>query len=425
MELEDFLSVNSPGPIVSSSSSDLGSAYSGRFSFETGHGQGWQIFGSACSVVPIVGLRYLAKPCLYLTSTPRKKLRAKKANYKFYKTLFHGFIKKSPSSVESTPLMAESRSSSRKSSRKTMPSASRGLSLTTVIKIIVFLLTLGFVTLLYLVPQIDTPNKSRLEKSLMSIDRNSLKKAQEKVARLEQEKLELQKKLANNENSGSENSESQIQIAKVPSARDQIPADSEQEPAQPQIPANNVDTTDPLYVTHKVWFDITIGEEDIGRIEIALFGNTVPKTVANFVGLANHENGYGYKNSPFHRIIPQFMIQGGDFTLRNGRGGKSIYGEKFADENFKLKHMGQGWVSMANAGPDTNGSQFFITTVKTSWLDGKHVVFGKVIKGMDVVKKMENTETVKSKPVKAVIVKDCGGETVENGWIETAEPSEN
>ncbi|CAJ0596293.1 unnamed protein product [Cylicocyclus nassatus] len=167
-------------------------------------------------------------------------------------------------------------------------------------------------------------------------------------------------------------------------------------------------------VTDKVWFDIEQNGKQLGRIVIGLFGKTVPKTAENFIQLAKKPKGEGYVGSKFHRVISEFMIQGGDFTKGDGTGGRSIYGEKFPDENFKLKHYGAGWVSMANAGKDTNGSQFFITCKKTPWLDGRHVVFGKVLTGMDVVRAIETVpKGPNDKPLEDVIIVAAGHEVVE------------
>lgn len=158
----------------------------------------------------------------------------------------------------------------------------------------------------------------------------------------------------------------------------------------------------------RVFFDVSADGEKLGRIVMELRPDVVPKTAENFRCLCTGEKGISYKGSIFHRVIPEFMLQGGDITNRNGTGGQSIYGRKFDDENFELKHTGPGILSMANSGPNSNGSQFFVCTIKTDWLDGAHVVFGQVVEGLSIVEKVEGFGSRSGRTAKEVTIDDCG-----------------
>jgi len=179
-------------------------------------------------------------------------------------------------------------------------------------------------------------------------------------------------------------------------------------------------TAQAVRVTDQVYFDVQVGNNPVGRIVIGLFGDVVPNTVRNFVTLCSPGvNGKSYTGSHFHRVIKDFMIQGGDVVRGDGTGSTSIFGQQFDDENFTLKHTGPGILSMANSGPNTNGCQFFITTVKTSWLDNKHVVFGKVTQGFqETVKVVEQTPTSSDRPIEPVTISQCGILPLPNGPYE-------
>ncbi|CAF2239102.1 hypothetical protein YC2023_095357 [Brassica napus] len=183
--------------------------------------------------------------------------------------------------------------------------------------------------------------------------------------------------------------------------------------------------TEDCQVTHRVFLDIDIEGQRLGRIVIGLYGNVVPKTVENFRALCTGEKGKAssgkplhYKGTQFHRIVSGFVVQGGDIIHGDGKGSESTYGGTFPDENFKAKHSHAGVVAMANTGPDSNGSQFFITTIKATWLEGEHVVFGKVIQGMDNVFAIEGgAGTYSGKPRKKVVIADSG-EIPQDKWDE-------
>eukprot|EP00903_Cladosiphon_okamuranus_P008197 g7893.t1 len=188
-----------------------------------------------------------------------------------------------------------------------------------------------------------------------------------------------------------------------PSSGDSPASAEDEEPAVPQVA-----------ISDKVFFDIEINGVPAGRVIMGLYGGVVPKTVENFVGLCKGDPSrkrqpFGFKGSSFHRAIPGFMVQGGDFTRGDGRGGVSIFGGKFKDEDMtQLKHVGPGVLSMANSGPDSNGSQFFLTTAPCGWLDGRHVVFGQVLQGMDVVFRIEELGSRSGKLSGKATITDCG-----------------
>ncbi|KAL8841935.1 MAG: hypothetical protein Q9170_000715 [Blastenia crenularia] len=180
------------------------------------------------------------------------------------------------------------------------------------------------------------------------------------------------------------------------------PATTPTQPSQSSTPAATTSSKSQCY------FDVTVNDGPPARIIFDLYYDVVPRTAENFRALCTGEKGYGYQGSTFHRIIPQFMLQGGDFTAGNGTGGKSIYGAKFNDENFVRKHDRPYLLSMANSGPNTNGSQFFITTVPTPHLDNKHIVFGEVVSGQEYVKAIEECGSSSGSPSSKVVIAESG-----------------